>query len=146
LTPEPKDQHQLDTNWLQQKFTNFKTVVETKPEDVEKQDHKIFSPIYKDQGFTSFDRLDYEILAEMTREIKIADEAANIRETVDDIRDRNDGHAVVSNGIKSLKLRFEDFTARYSLINLNFKNCHRLQNQLGKDLDFIRQYLRDMAH
>lgn len=137
LTPEPKAKSLTDDEWLNKKYDDFKRILKIQSGEVREIDSELFLPIYGTK-FKYLTEKDYDILAEMTREIKMADEAANIRETVDDIIQGKDGHKVTSNGIKSLTLRFKDFKNRFELINSN----HYLKDQLRKDLDFIDDYLK----
>lgn len=137
LTPEAKAKSLSDEEWLDKKYIDFKTIIEIQPGEVKKIDDELFSQIYGDK-FKYLKENDYNVLAEMAKETKIADEAANVRETVDDILQGKDGYKIVSNGIKSLSLRFKDFTNRFSLINSD----HHLKDQLRRDLNFIDDYLK----
>ncbi|MEK7494984.1 MAG: hypothetical protein AAB569_05880 [Patescibacteria group bacterium] len=131
LTPEPKGKDITSTEWLERKLANFRRIVTIDANTVKQIEDSTFSPPYLTDN-------DHDRLAEMAREIKIADEAANVRETVDDIKSGKDGYKVTSNGIKNLTLRFKDFTNRFSLIS----SGHPLKDQLKKNLDFIDDYLK----
>lgn len=137
LTPEPKSKDISDEKWLKKKFIDFKTIIEIQPGNVKEIDGELIKEIERDK-FQYLNDGEYKMLAEMAREIKLADEAANIRETVDDIIQGKDGYKVTSNGIKPLALRFKDFTNRFSLISSD----HTLKDQLKNDLDFIDNYLK----
>ena len=76
----------------------------------------------------------------MITKIKIADDSANIRETVDDVTSGRDKINKKPNGIVSLGWRVEDFQNRISIIR-NTQHDSRLLPQLMKDLLFLQEAL-----
>jgi len=117
LTPEPKDPTLSSELWKNKKRRDFDRIINLK----------------------SSDEISSKLLA-MAKQIKITDEMANLRETVDDIKSGKDGQHKVIHDHKPFSDRMEVFEERINIIAEKYPK-HPLLPQLQKDLQFLAGYL-----
>ena len=133
LTPLKKPKKYIKDEWLKIKLTDFRNIINTKDYEVLRKYNRLFP-----SNTISIDTA--KQLAGMITKIKIADDSANIRETVDDVTSGRDKINKKPNGIVSLGWRVEDFQNRISIIR-NTQHDSRLLPQLMKDLLFLQEAL-----
>lgn len=133
LTPQSKPKKPDKERWLDLKLTDFKKTITVSDNEILKKYQRVFP------GNTISNETVVK-MSEMIKEIKIADEAANLRETVDDVKHKKEYNGRQPNGIKSLDWRVEDFRNRLMLIRGLYPN-HLLYKQLENDLFFLQDYL-----
>ena len=118
LTPEPKDPDLSLELWKDKKRKDFNRIINFEPSD----------------------EMPLELL-EMAKQIKIADEMANLRETVDDVKSGKDGQDKKIYDHKPFADRVAVFEERISVIAEKYPR-HSFLPQLQSDLDFLKEYLR----
>ena len=118
LTPEPKDPDLSLELWKDKKRKDFNQIINFEPSD----------------------EMPLELL-EMAKQIKIADEMANLRETVDDVKSGKDGQDKKIYDHKPFADRVAVFEERISVIAEKYPR-HSFLPQLQSDLDFLKEYLR----
>jgi len=118
LTPEPKDPDLSSALWKDKKRKDFNRIINFEPSD----------------------EMPLELL-EMAKQIKIADEMANLRETVDDVKSGKDGQNRNIYDHKSFVDRMEVFEERINIIAEKYPR-HSFLHQLQSDLNFLKEYLR----
>ena len=118
LTPEPKDPDLSLELWKDKKRKDFNQIINFEPSD----------------------EMPLELL-EMAKQIKIADEMANLRETVDDVKSGKDGQDREIYDHKPFADRVAVFEERISVIAEKYPR-HSFLPQLQSDLNFLKEYLR----
>ena len=118
LTPEPKDPDLSLELWKDKKRKDFNQIINFEPSD----------------------EMPLELL-KMAKQIKIADEMANLRETVDDVKSGKDGQDKKIYDHKPFADRVAVFEERISVIAEKYPR-HSFLPQLQSDLDFLKEYLR----
>lgn len=134
LTPffKPKKLTEKE-KWLKIKLTDFTNIISTKDYEVLRKYNKLFP--HNTISIETAKRL-----AEMIKQIKIADEAANLRETADDVKTGRDKIGEKPNGIMELDWRAEDFRNRLIIIKEQQPN-NPLLSQILEDLHFLQDSL-----
>ena len=118
LTPEPKDPDLSLELWKDKKRKDFNQIINFEPSD----------------------EMPLELL-EMAKQIKIADEMANLRETVDDVKSGKDGQDKKIYDHKPFADRVAVFEERINVIARKYPK-HSFLPQLQSDLNFLKEYLR----
>ena len=114
LTPEPKDPGLSSESWKDKKREDFNRIMNQGPSE----------------------ELPEELLA-MAKQSKIADEMANLRETVVDVESGKDGPDKKIHDHKSFADRVAVFEERISIIAEKYPT-HSFLSQLQKDLQFLQ--------
>ena len=117
LTPEKKDPDTLSGQWMEKKRIDFNRIMDKKPSD----------------------ELSLEML-EMAKQVKIADEAANLRETLEEVKSHKDGPDKVIHDHKPFSSRVAVFEERIGIITQRYPK-HPLLPQLKNDLFFLKECL-----
>ncbi|MEK7633496.1 MAG: hypothetical protein AAB437_01495 [Patescibacteria group bacterium] len=118
LTPEPKGPDLSSALWKVKKRKDFDRIINFEPSD----------------------EMPLELL-EMAKQIKIADEMANLRETVDDVKSGKDGQDREIYDHKPFTDRVAVFEERISTIAGKYPR-HSFLHQLQSDLNFLKGCLR----
>ncbi|KKQ24105.1 MAG: hypothetical protein US40_C0011G0020 [Candidatus Roizmanbacteria bacterium GW2011_GWC2_37_13] len=136
LTPfKQKRKNIKKDQWLKIKIKDFKRIINLKEINVDLRDTDIFPEL----EFRDLSEQEKEVIIKMVRSIKITDEAANIRETVDDVVMGRDGRKKHEN-LKSLDWRVTDFKARLEIIKKIYPE-NPLLNQMVADLIGLDSYI-----
>lgn len=133
LTPEPKETSMNTDLWIKRKRADFNYVMQISGEQVKKRYEDLFSKRLLTE--------EADVMAEMVKQIKIADDAAILREIKDDITNRRDHKHKRRNGIRPLRERFQVYNDRTKIIQEIYTD-HPLLQQMQDDLRFIQKHLR----
>lgn len=131
MVPDPKPEDKSRKPWVNYKINGFNKIMEITPEELIKK----YARMFKDD-ILSFEEA--QILADSIKYIKIADETANIEETIDDAFYGRDGKEI--DGMKPLSWRLEVFKKRKRIMTkkyLEFALIKLLMKQ-ALDLDYLR--------
>ena len=118
LTPEPKDSDLSPGLWKDKKREDFDRIMNQEPSE----------------------KLPLELLV-MAKQIKIADEMANLRETAVEVRSGQDGSNKEIHDHKSFADRIAVFEERINIITEKYP-MHSFLPQLQSDLNFLKGCLR----
>ena len=133
LTPTAKADDIARDDWIKVKIDNFRSIMDLKARDVSNRYREIFQ-----KDLTIADK-EVESLVARIKIIKLADLAANMRETVVDLqRGVDEKHA--RNGMKDLDWRIEEFRQRLMLIEKYFSGFPLLE-QMSGDLRYMEKLI-----
>lgn len=129
LTPQPKPEKTASFQWRDIKRKDFNRIIYLNWEDVILRYIKLFPN-------AQLTPEEAEILLEMTKQIKISDDAAILRETVDDVKNNKDHVFGEKNGLKSLEDRMTVYSERLDIISTKYQG-HPLIEEMRKDIDYL---------
>ena len=133
LPPPAKADDIARDDWIKVKIDNFRSIMDLKARDVSNRYREIFQ-----KDLTIADK-EVESLVARIKIIKLADLAANMRETVVDLqRGVDEKHA--RNGMKDLDWRIEEFRQRLMLIEKYFSGFPLLE-QMSGDLRYMEKLI-----
>ena len=120
-------------NWIKLKSDFFRSIINLNSEAIIAR----YNEIYPNKTINIAKAID---LLRKIKIIKIADVAANLRETVVDLTNGVDG-VIGKNGLTDLSWRIEDFRARIELIEQQFDPKFPLLPQMKVDLNFLEVFI-----